>query len=145
MGMFNNFAISGSAMNAQSIRLNLIASNLANANSASSSVEGTYKARHALFQTVYQNNLNGVGGTSDGTEAAGVGVAGIVESQAPLRAEYRPSHPLANEEGYVYMPNVNTIEEMTDMIEASRSYQNNVQILDTTKNLLQKTINLGKS
>jgi len=140
MGMFNNFGISGSAMNAQSIRLNLIASNLANANSASSSVEDTYKARHALFQTVYQNKLSG-----DGAEAAGVGVAGIVESQAPLRAEYRPNHPLANGEGYVYMPNVNTIEEMTDMIEASRSYQNNVQILDTTKNLLQKTINLGKS
>jgi len=142
MGMFNNFAISGSAMTAQSVRLNLIASNLANANSVSSSVEDTYKARHALFKTIYQDNIN-TGG--EGSEAAGVGVAGIVESQAPLRAEYRPNHPMANEEGYVYLPNVNTIEEMTDMIEASRSYQNNVQILETSKSLLLKTINLGKS
>lgn len=143
MGMFNNFSVSGSAMNAQSIRLNLIASNLANANSVASSVEETYKARHALFKTVYQDNLSG-STDSRGPEAAGVGVARIVESQAPLRAEYRPNHPKANEEGYIYMPNVNTIEEMADMIEASRSYQNNVEILDTTKRLLSKTINMGK-
>ncbi|MFK5892607.1 MAG: flagellar basal body rod protein FlgC [Pseudomonadota bacterium] len=141
MGMFNNFAISGSAMNAQSIRLNLVASNLANANSVSSSVEETYRARHAVFQTAYQNSLDGF---SNKPEAAGVQVNGIVESDAPLQAQYRPNHPMANNDGYVYMPNVNPIEEMTDMIEASQSYKNNVQVLDTTKSLLLQTIRMGK-
>ena len=141
MGMFNNFAISGSAMNAQSVRLNLIASNLANVNSVSSSVEETYKARHAVFQTTYQNSLDSM---SQGPQAAGVMVKGVVESEAPLHAEYRPNHPKANKEGYVYMPNVNPIEEMTDMIEASQSYKNNVQILDTTKSLLMRTIKMGQ-
>jgi len=141
MGMFNNFAVSGSAMNAQSVRLNLVASNLANANSVSSSVEGTYKARHAVFQAVYQNNLNGY---STGPESASVAVQGVVESQAPLQAEYRPNHPLANKEGYVYMPNVNPIEEMTDMISASQSYKDNVEVLNTTKKLLTQTINMGR-
>ena len=141
MGMFNNFAISGSAMNAQSIRLNLVASNLANANSVSSSVEDTYRARHAVFQTAYKNSLDGM---ANSIEAAGVKVNGIVESDAPLQAEYRPNHPMANKEGYVYMPNVNTIEEMTDMIEASQSYKDSVQVLDTTKNLLMQTIRMGK-
>ncbi len=139
--MFNNFEISGSAMNAQSIRLNLIASNLANANSISSSVEDTYRARHALFQTAYQNSLDGLG---NNPEAAGVRVKGIVESEAPLQMQYRPNHPMANQEGYVYLPNVNTIEEMTDMIEAAQSYKDSVQILDTTKNLLLQTIRMGK-
>ncbi len=141
MGMFNNFEISGSAMNAQSIRLNLIASNLANANSVSSSVNETYRARHAVFQTAYNNSLQSYG-SSDA--AAGVRVAGVVESQAPLRAEYRPNHPMADKDGYVYMPNVNTIEEMTDMLDASQSYKTNVQILDTTKRLLNQTIRMGK-
>jgi len=142
MGMFNNFGISGSAMNAQSIRLNLVASNLANANSISSSVEETYRARHPVFQTVYQNHVNGFAG--EGQDSAAVAVRGVVESDAPLHAEYRPSHPLANEEGYVFMPNVNPIEEMTDMISASQSYKDNVQVLDTTKSLLMRTINMGK-
>ncbi len=140
--MFNNFGISGSAMNAQSIRLNLVASNLANANSASSSVEETYKARHAVFQTVYKNSLGG--DTNGSRDGASVMVKGVVESQEPLRAEYKPDHPLANEEGYVYMPNVNSIEEMTDMIAASQSYKDNVQVLNTTKKLLLQTINMGK-
>lgn len=141
MGMFNNFAISGSAMNAQSIRLNLVASNLANANSISSSVDQTYRARHAIFQTALQDNMQ----TDAGGMAAGVKVAGIVESDAPLRAEYRPNHPMADKDGYVYLPNVNTIEEMTDMLDASQSYKTNVQVLDTTKQLLLRTIRLGQS
>ncbi len=141
MGLFNNFSISGSAMEAQSIRLNLVASNLANANSVSSSVEDTYRARHAVFQTAYQNSLDGF---ANGPEAAGVKVKGVVESDAPLHAEYRPNHPMANKDGYVYMPNVNTIEEMTDMIEASQSYKNNVNVLNTTKQLLMRTIRMGK-
>jgi flagellar basal-body rod protein FlgC len=140
MGMFNNFGISGSAMNAQSVRLNLVASNLANVNSVSSSVEDTYRARHAVFQTAYDNSLDSF---SQGPEAAGVMVKGIVESDATLHAEYRPNHPKANDEGYVYMPNVNPIEEMTDMIEASQSYKQNVSVLDTTKKLLLQTIKMG--
>lgn len=141
MGMFNNFGISGSAMNAQSIRLNLVASNLANANSAASSVDETYRARKPVFETVYQDSINSM---QNGAQAAGVMVKGVVESQAPLKAEYRPNHPLANKEGYVYMPNVNPIEEMTDMISASQSYKDNVQVLNTTKSLLLQTINMGK-
>ncbi|MBF0264028.1 MAG: flagellar basal body rod protein FlgC [Gammaproteobacteria bacterium] len=141
MGMFNNFGISGSAMNAQSVRLNLVASNLANANSISSSVEETYRARRPVFETIYHNTITG---DDTGPEAASVHVKGVIEDQSELHAEYRPNHPLANKEGYVFMPNVNPIEEMTDMISASQSYKDNVEVLNTTKKLLEKTIQMGK-
>lgn len=136
MGLFNNFNVSGSAMMAQTVRMNTTASNLANVNSAASSIEETYKARHPVFKTMVEQFGN--------PEVARVGIAGIVESDAELHAEYRPNHPYANEEGYVFMPNVNPVEEMANMIDASRSFQMNVEVLDTTKQLLLRTIQLGQ-
>ena len=138
MGLFNTFDVSGSAMTATSIRMNLVASNLANVNSAASSVEGTYKSRQAVFKTIVDEFQND-------PAVAKVGVERIIESEEPLKAQYQPHHPHANEEGYVFMPNVNPIESMANMIDASRSYQTNVEVLNTTKQLLMRTINLGKS
>ena len=138
MGLFNTFDISGSAMTAQTVRMNLVASNLANVNSAASSVEGTYRSRQAVFKTVVDEFAND-------PAVAKVVVDRIVESQVPLKAQYQPHHPNANEDGYVFMPNVNPIEAMANMIDASRSYQTNVEVLNTTKQLLMRTINMGKS
>ena len=137
MGLFNNFNISGSAMTANTVRMNLVASNLANINSAAGSVEGTYKSRQAVFKTVIDE-------FSNDPAVARVGIDRIVESNEPLKAQYQPNHPNANEDGYVYMPNVNPVEAMANMIDASRSYQTNVEVLNTTKQLLMQTINMGK-
>ncbi len=138
MGLFNTFDVSGSAMTAQSVRMNLVASNLANVNSAASSVEGTYKSRQAVFKTVIDE-------FSNDPAVAKVKVDRIIESEEPLKAQYQPYHPNANEDGYVYMPNVNPVEAMANMMDASRSYQTNVDVLNTTKQLLMRTISLGKS
>ncbi len=124
-------------MSAQSLRLNTVASNLANANSVSGDPNQVYKARDPVFAAV----MSGVRGDPS---AVGVQVAGIVEKQtAPVRS-YDPGNPLANKQGYVYRSNVNPIEEMANMISASRSFQNNVNVLKTTKQLLLATLNLGK-
>ncbi len=138
MSLFQIFDVSASAMNAQSVRLNTTASNLANAESVSSSAEQTYRARRPVFAAQLQHAVGNDAG------AQGVEVKGIVESQAPLVQEYNPSHPMADKDGYIYKPNVNPIEEMADMISASRSYQTNVQIADTAKNMLTQTLRLGK-
>ncbi len=136
MALFGVFDVVGSAMNAQTVRLNTIASNLANSNTVAENPEDTYRARHPVFASMI---------TQFGDEAtAGVRVTGIVESQAPLNTQFAPDHPLANEEGYITLPNVNAIEEMTNMISASRSYQQNVEILNTTKQLLQRTLTIGQ-
>jgi len=137
MSLFKVFDIAGSAMSAQSVRLNTVASNLANAESASSSINETYRARTPVFAAVMDALQN------DGS-AAGVKVLGIVESQAPLRREYRPEHPLADESGYINLPNVNAVEEMTNMISASRSYQTNVEVINTSKQMLLRTLSLGQ-
>jgi len=120
MSLLNIFDIAGSALTAQTIRMNTTASNMANLDAVSSSTGETYRARHPVFETVYANNIR------DGSISSGVRVTGIIESQAPLRKEYRPQHPKADEDGYVYYPNVNSIEEMTNMISATRTFQNNV-------------------
>ncbi len=138
MSLFQIFDVASSAMNAQSVRLNTTASNLANADSVSSSSEGTYRARRPIFAAELNQAINGE------NNSVGVEVKGIVESQAPLITEYNPNHPMADENGYIYKPNVNVIEEMADMISASRSYQTNVQIADTAKNMLTQTLRIGK-
>lgn len=138
MSLFNIFDVAGSALSAQTLRLNTTSSNLANANSASSSTNETYKARQPVFATMLSNEFDDDNGT------VGVQVLGIVEKQAPARAEYNPGHPLANEEGYVYMPNVNVIEEMANMISASRSYQTNVEVMNTAKQMMMRTLSLGQ-
>mgnify|MGYP003524577005 FL=1 len=137
------FDLAGSAMSAQSIRLNTVASNLANAQTASSSIGQTYRARHPVFAPLYQQQL-GAGGALQGDAEAGVQVLGIVESDAPLQPRYEPHHPLADEQGYVYYPNVNVVEEMADMISASRSFQINVQIVEAAKTLAQRVLALGQ-
>ncbi len=137
MSLFNVFEIAGSAMSAQSVRMNVTASNMANAQSISSSTGETYRARHPIFQTVFNDSM-------DRSISKGVRVAGIVESQAQLRTEYQPAHPMADEDGFIYYPNVNPIEEMTNMISASRSFQNNVEIVNASKQMLLRTLSMGQ-
>jgi len=137
MSLFNVFDIAGSGMSAQSLRLNTTASNLANADSVSSSVDQVYRTRSPVFAAVLDD-------AQQGYKQGGVQVKGIVESQAPVREEYNPSHPMANEEGYVFHSNVDTMSEMANMMSASRSYQNNVEIANTSKQLLLRTLQLGQ-
>lgn len=137
MSLFKIIDIAGSGMSAQSLRLNTTASNMANAESASSSTGETYRARQPVFSAMI-NEL------SDSPEGVGVSVKGIVESQDPLRKQHNPGHPMADEEGYIYLPNVNMIEEMANMISASRSYQSNAEIAKTAKQLLMQTLRLGE-
>ncbi len=138
MSLFNVFNVTGSGMSAQSMRLNTTASNIANADSVSSSVDETYRARHPVFAAAMQKAAAGQ------ESSVGVQVLGIVESNKPLNVEYSPEHPMADKDGYIYKPNVNVIEEMTNMISASRSYQTNVQLAESAKNMLNKTLTLGQ-
>jgi len=138
MGLFNVFDITATGMSAQSLRLNTTASNIANADSVSSSVDKTYRARHPVFAAAMQN------AAASQSESVGVKVLGIVESDKPLNVEYAPGHPMADKNGYIYKPNVNVIEEMTNMISASRSYQTNVQLADSAKNMVNRTLTLGQ-
>ncbi|MEH6442275.1 MAG: flagellar basal body rod protein FlgC [Oceanospirillaceae bacterium] len=144
MSIANIFNISGSAMSAQTVRLNTTASNMANAQSISSSVDETYRARKPVFalQEPSQQQLN----AKDGGLLAGQGVQvlGIVESTAPLQPEYLPSHPMADENGFIYYPNVNVVEEMADMISASRSFQINADVMDSAKKMMQRALTLGQ-
>jgi flagellar basal-body rod protein FlgC len=137
MSSFKIFDIAGSGMNAQNLRMNVVASNLANVDAVSSSVDQTYRARQPVFKAVMDefNARN---------PAVGVQMAGVVESKAPLVREYAPHHEMADEEGYIYRPNVNVVEEMANMISASRAYQNNVEVVNATRQMLSATINLGK-
>ncbi len=134
MSMFSVFDIAGSAMSAQSQRMNVTASNLANADSVAGPDGEAYRAKQVLFEARHQG-AHGIGG---------VGVRSVVEDTSPMRMEYRPEHPLANEEGYVTMPNVEPVHEMVNMISASRSYQANVEIMNTSKQMMLKTLTLGE-
>lgn len=135
MSLFRIFDISGSALHAQTVRLNTTASNMANIDSISSSTGATYRARQPVFAAQLDAAKD---------EVAGVQVLGIVESQTPLRREHRPDHPLADPDGYVSLPNVNPVEEMANMISASRSYQSNVEVLNTSKQMMMRTLALGE-
>ena len=146
MSSFKIFDIAGSGISAQSVRLNTVASNLANADSVSGDPATVYKARHPVFESVKASvaaqALNAANGGTDAGSAA-VRVRGIVESTADPTQRYEPGNPLANADGNVYSPNVNVIEEMTDMISASRAYQNNVEVMNTSKELMLATLKLG--
>ena len=139
MSMLKIFDTAGSAMSAQSLRLNTTASNLANAESVSGDPNKVYRARHPVFATAMQE----AAGAGE-SHAAGVQVLGIVESQAPLTVQHRPEHPEADDNGNVYLSNVNAVEEMVNMMSASRSYQNNIEILKTTRDLMLQTLQLGR-
>jgi len=134
MSMFSIFNVSGSAVSAQAQRLNVVASNMANVDAVAGPDGQAYKARQVIFQTVPL-----------GTEATnGVKVSGITESNVPFKRIHDPNHPSADADGYVSYSNVNPVEEMVNMISASRSYQNNIEVMNTAKSLLLKTLQLGQ-
>ena len=134
MGVLDVFTIAGSALTAQSARLNAVASNLANADSVAGANGQPYRAKQVVFAA-----------TPVGSEGGqGVRVTQVVESAAPLRLTFDPKSPFANAEGYVSMPNVNPVEEMVNMISASRSYQTNAEVMNTAKSLLLKTLAIGQ-
>lgn len=135
MSSFRIFDIAGSAMAAQSTRLNTVASNIANADSVASSPDQVYKARMPMFQAQLD---------AAHPESAGVKVLGVMESQLDAQKRYEPGNPMADAEGYVYAPNVNVVEEMVNMISASRSYQSSVEVMNTAKELAMRTLNLGR-
>lgn len=137
MSLFKIFEIAGSAMNAESVRLNVTASNLANAGSVNGDADKVYRAKQPVFAS-FDNMLaehNGIGG---------VRLLDVVESTSELETQYRPEHPDADENGNVFVSDVNSIEEMVNMMSASRSYQNNIELLNTTKDLLLQTLSLGR-
>ena len=140
MSMFRIFDVSGSAVSAQSQRLNIVASNLANADTVAGPDGKAYKARQVLFQTELVN----AGGALGPDGAAVVRVSTILEDDTPGRRVHDPRHPAADPEGYVTYSNVSAVEEMVNMISASRSYQNNVEVMNTAKSLLLKTLQMGQ-
>lgn len=135
MSSMNIFEVAGSAMAAQSQRMNVTASNLANADSAVTPNGQPYRAKQVIF---------GLAPTPGQSDVGGVQVEGVVEDSSPPRMVYNPTHPLANENGYITMPNVNPVEEMVNMISASRSYQANVEVLNSAKNMMLKTLTIGQ-
>jgi flagellar basal-body rod protein FlgC len=139
MGMMNIFNVSGSAASAQSQRLNVVASNLANADTVAGPDGQAYKARQVTFQTTL------MGANQSDPTAAGVKVSTISEDQTPGRRVHDPKHPSADADGYVTYSNVNAVEEMVNMISASRSYQNNIEVMNTAKSLMLKTLQMGQS
>ena len=141
MSSFKAFDIAGSGMAAQSVRLNTTASNLANADSVSTTAAAVYKPRHPIFEAV-RAQLSTAGAAPESQPA--VRVRGIYESTAPASQRYEPGNPMADANGYVFAPAVNVVEEMVNMISASRSYQNNVEVMNTSKDLLLATLRLGQ-
>lgn len=147
MALNQIFDIAGSGMAAQSIRLNTTASNLANAETASSTAEGAYRARKPIFEAVHQQALAQDQRMMFGDQSergVGVQVEGIVQSDQNIESRYQPEHPLANEDGYVFYSNVNVVEEMADMMSASRSFQNNVEVMNAAKSMMQRILTLGQ-
>jgi flagellar basal-body rod protein FlgC len=134
MSMFKIFDVSGSAASAQSQRLNVVASNLANLDTVAGPDGKAYKSRHVVFQTVPMGDVT----------ASGVRVSDVGQDERPGRKVHDPKHPAADEQGYVSYSNVSAVDEMVNMISASRSYQNNVEVMNTAKSLLLKTLQLGQ-
>lgn len=133
MSLFNIFNVSGSAMSAQAQRLNTVASNLANADSATTPSGEAYRAKSVVFESV-----------PSASGATGVRVREVVEDPSPLKQVYDPKHPMADDKGYVSMPNVNVVDEMVNMLSASRSYQTNVETMNAAKTMLLKTLTIGQ-
>ncbi len=138
MSVFNVFDVTGSGMSAQMLRLNTVASNLANSQTISANANEVYQARHPIFQTVLQQAQN------PNDDVSLVKVQGIMTENTPAIALFRPNHPLANKDGFVFTPKIDGVAEMADMISASRNYQNNIEVLNTTKEMLLRTLQLGQ-
>ena len=139
MSLFAAIDVAATSLEAQSVRLNTISSNLANANTVSSSEGETYRAQYPVFETIYSELTAAEDGSS-----AGVRVSEIVQSELPARREYAPTHPMADEEGFIYRPAVNSIEEVANMMEASRSYQDSIEAMNTAKQMILRTLTLGR-
>ena len=137
MSSFKVFDIAGSALSAQSVRMNTVASNLANANTVTGDKDKVYKARYPVFETITTANGQGDAG-------AAVRVTDVIESDKPALARYEPGNPVADAQGYVYAPDINAVEQMVDMIAASRSYQNNIEVMNSSKEMLLATLRLGQ-
>lgn len=137
MSTFRIFDIAGSGVAAQTVRLNTVASNLANANSVSSSPETTYRARMPVFESIVASR----NGRDDG---AAVRVSEVIQSNATPNSRYEPSNPLADANGFVYQPDISAVEQITDMVSASRSYQNNIEVMRTARDLMMATLRLGQ-
>ncbi len=139
MGLFNVFDISASGMHVQNVRLNTVASNLANAETVATKEEDAYRAKAPIFEEILDkvNNL-------PIEKAGGVRVKEVSESDAPISKQFNPNHPMANEDGYIFKTNVNPVEEMANMMSASRSYESNVEVINTTKQLLMRTLRMGQ-
>ena len=144
MSMFKIFDVSGSAVSAQTQRLNVVASNLANADTVAGPDGAAYKARQVVFQTALMGGRGSAGTAGAGDASVGVRVSTIAEDNTPGRRVHDPKHPSADPEGYVTYSNVNPVEEMVNMISASRSYQNSVEVMNTARSLLQKTLQMGQ-
>ena len=147
MSVFKVFDVAGSGMSAQMLRLNTIASNLANADTISSNENDVYQARHPIFESVMQDQGNfGQGSLNTGNmdDVVTVRVREIMQEQTAAIPQYRPNHPLANDEGFVFSPAIDSVAEMADMISASRSYQNNIEVLSTVKELTLRTLQMGQ-
>ncbi|HED36011.1 MAG TPA: flagellar basal body rod protein FlgC [Gammaproteobacteria bacterium] len=139
MSVFKVFDVAGSGMSAQMLRLNTVASNLANANTIAGNEKDVYRARHPVFETIMQDSLQ-----SSADDVATVRVREILLEDAAAIPQYRPNHPLANDEGFVFSPKIDGIAEMADMISASRSYQNNIEVLATVKEMMLRTLQMGQ-
>jgi flagellar basal-body rod protein FlgC len=138
MSLFNSFKLAGGAMQAQTMRLNTVASNLANVDTAAAKPDEVYQARKVVFEAVLQKAAPGKAALAENVQ-----VKEIVEDKTEAKKMFDPKHPMADEDGYVYMPNVNAVEEMVDMLAASRSYQTNAEVMNTAKQLMLKTLNMG--
>lgn len=138
MSLFNSFKLAGGAMTAQTTRLNTVASNLANVDTAASDPNSVYQSRKVVFEAVLQKAAPGKAALAENVQ-----VKDIVTDKTEAKKMYDPKHPMADDEGYVYMPNVNAVEEMVDMMSASRSYQTNAEVMNTAKQLMLKTLNMG--
>ncbi|WP_424195996.1 flagellar basal body rod protein FlgC [Ampullimonas aquatilis] len=141
MSLFKAFEIASTGVSAQSMRLNVVASNMANAESVAGPDGQTYQARHVVFQAMAGKQA---AGQSANSAPATVGVKQVVTDTTPGRKLYDPKHPMADQDGYITMPNINPVEEMVNMISASRSYQSNIEVMNTAKTLMQKTLSLGQ-
>ncbi|MEM7253504.1 MAG: flagellar basal body rod protein FlgC [Pseudomonadota bacterium] len=137
MSLFGIFEVAGSGLAAQSVRLNVTASNLANADSVSSSAGGTYRARHPVFSTLLMNAANG-------ETQLGVQVERVIQSDQAPKPEFAPNHPQANDDGFIFRSNVNSVEEMANMLSAARSYESNLSVVNTAKELMLRTLSLGQ-
>jgi len=153
MGISDTFRITGTALNAQSIHIDIIAKNMANSLVVSGSAAGAFRARRPVFASMLDTSFNNSMSSNSIFSAAGFGdyrtrgvkVEGFAQSQSPIEKQRMPEHPLADAEGYIYVSNVNMVEEMAYMIQASRSYQANIEVLNTSKQLMLRTLSLGNS